>query len=66
MGTPINEALAILSEKGSDLMQADLDTMEELFTKIPPKEWGDVLLLIEGVALVINDPSYEGDIKPIE
>ena len=66
MGKPIDEALAILSEKGNDLMQVDLDAMEELFKQIPPEEWGDVLWLMEGVALVVNDPSYEGDIKPIE
>jgi hypothetical protein len=66
MGKPIDEALAILSERGSDLMKVDLDAMEELFTQIPPEEWDGVLLLMEGVALVVNDPSYEGDIKPIE
>jgi hypothetical protein len=66
MGKPIDEALAILSERGSDLMKVDLDAMEELFTQIPPEEWDGVLLLMEGVALVVNDPSYEGDIKLIE
>lgn len=65
MNKPIDEAQAILSEKGSDLMQANLDAMEELFTQIPPEQWDDVLMLMEGVALVVNDPSYKGDIAPI-
>jgi hypothetical protein len=65
MNKPIDEASAIFSEKGDGLMQADLDAMEELFTQIPPEQWDDVLMLMEGVALVVNDPSYKGDIAPI-
>jgi hypothetical protein len=65
MNRPIDEAQAILSEKNGDLMQADLDAMEELFTQIPPEQWEDVLMLMDGVALVVNDPSYKGDIAPI-
>lgn len=66
MTKPIDQAQDILSSKGSALMQSDLDAMEEIFTKIPPEEWDDVMLLMDGVALIVHDPSYEGDIKPIE
>jgi len=62
---PIDKAQAILSAKGSKLMQADLDAMEEIFTEVDPEEWDDVLLVMEGVALVVNDPDYKGDIPPI-
>lgn len=65
MNKPIDLAQAIFSEKGSGLMQTDLDAMEEIFTDIPPEEWDDVYLLMDGVALVVNDPSYAGDIQPI-
>lgn len=65
MNKPIDLAQAIFSEKGSGLMQTDLDAMEEIFTDIPPEEWDDVYLLMDGVALVVNDPSYTGDIQPI-
>lgn len=65
MNKPIDLAQAIFSKKGSGLMQADLDAMEEIFTDIPPEEWDDVYLLMDGVALVVNDPSYTGDIQPI-
>jgi hypothetical protein len=66
MTKPIDQAQDILSSKGSALMQSDLDAMEEIFTKIPPEEWDDVMLLMDGVARIVHDPSYEGDIKPIE
>lgn len=62
---PIDRAQAILSAKGIKLMQADLDAMEEIFTEVDPEEWDDVLLVMEGVALVVNDPDYKGDIPPI-
>lgn len=65
MSKPIDKAQAILSDKGSDLMQSDLDAMQEIFTEIPPEQWDDVLLLMEGVALIVNDPTYKGDIEPI-
>lgn len=65
MSKPIDRAQAILEDKGSELMQADLDAMQEIFTEISPDDWDDVLLLMEGVALVVNDPSYSGDIPPI-
>ena len=65
MSKPIDRAQAILSDKGNKLMQADLDAMEEIFTEIEPEQWDDVLLLMDGVALIVNDPSYKGDIPPI-
>lgn len=66
MTKPIDRAQDILSSKGSALMQSDLDAMQEIFTEIPPEEWDDVMLLMDGVALIVNDPSYDGDIEPIE
>lgn len=65
MSKPIDKAQAILSSKGGQLMQADLDLMEEIFTEVDPEDWDDVLLVMEGVALVVNDPAYKGDIEPI-
>jgi hypothetical protein len=65
MTKPIDQAQEILSSKGSALMQSDLDLMEEIFTKIPPEEWDDVMMLMDGVARIVNDPLYDGDIEPI-
>lgn len=65
MSKPIDKAQAILSAKGSKLMQTDLDAMEEIFTEVDPDEWDDVLLVMEGVSLIVSDPSYSGDIDPI-
>ena len=66
MNKPIDRAQAILSEKNDKLMQADLLEMQEIFTEIPPEEWDEVMMLMEGVAQVVNDPLYSGDIPPIE
>jgi hypothetical protein len=65
MNKPIDRAQAILSAKGAGLMQSDLDAMQEIFTEISPDDWDDVLLLMDGVALVVSDPLYKGDIGPI-
>ena len=65
MNNPIDRAGTILSEKDANIMQADLYAMQEIFTEIEPEEWDQVLLLMEGVALIVNDPSYAGDIEPI-
>ncbi len=65
MNKPLDKAQAILSDKGGSIMQSDLDEMQELFTQVDPDDWDDVLMLMEGVALIVNDPSYKGDIEPI-
>lgn len=65
MSKPIDKAQAILAEKGAKLMQADLIEMEMLFLQAAPEDLDDAMFLMEGVALVVNDPSYKGDIEPI-
>lgn len=66
MSKLIDKAQAILQDKGSDIMQTDLIAMQEIFTQISLDEWDDAMFLMEGVALIVNDPSYVGDIAPIE
>jgi hypothetical protein len=65
MNKPIDKAQAILEAKGSNLMQTDLDEMREIFMQVALDDWDDTLFLMEGVALIVNDPSYTGDIAPI-
>lgn len=65
MSKPIDDAQAILADKGMNLMQSDLDEMETLFLSVDPSEWDSVLFIMEGVALIVNDPLYTGDIPPI-
>lgn len=65
MNKPIDRAQAILSSKGEDLMQVDLDAMRDIFMEVPPEEWDDVLRLMEGVVMVVNSPEYSGNIPPI-
>jgi hypothetical protein len=39
--------------------------MREIFMQVALDDWDDTLFLMEGVALIVNDPSYTGDIAPI-
>lgn len=68
MNKLIDEAQAILAEKGSKLMQDDLNEINDLLVQVDPRTaaWDNVGLVLEGVALVVNDPSYKGDIPPID
>lgn len=66
MSKPIEDAQAILTDKGTSLMQEDFQEMQSLFTQVEIEQWEDVVRVMEGVALIVNDPSYEGDIEPIE
>jgi hypothetical protein len=66
MSKPIEDAQAILTDKGASLMQEDFQEMQSLFTQVEIEQWEDVVRVMEGVALIVNDPSYNGDIEPIE
>lgn len=66
MSKPIEDAQAILTDKGASLMQEDFQEMQSLFTQVEIEQWEDVVRVMEGVALIVNDPSYKGDIEPIE
>lgn len=65
MSKQIDEAQAILADKGAGLMQSDLIEIETLLVQADPDDWESGLFVMEGVALIVNDPSYKGDIPPI-
>ena len=61
-----DKIMAILSDKGQAIMQADLDEIELLLTRVDLDDIADVEPMVyEGLALTVNDPLYEGDIEPI-
>lgn len=62
-----DEIMEIVTTKGLDLMQSDIDEIEALVVDIPVDDLPTVYPWIwERIALVVNDSLYEGDIEPIE
>ncbi|MGK2911235.1 MAG: hypothetical protein ACSLE1_15750 [Sphingobium sp.] len=67
MTKPADQALKIISDKGLDLTSEDLREIEFLLTEIDFEDLPDHSGTIFGaLALVVNDPLYQGDIAPIE
>lgn len=66
MSKPIDKAQSILSEKGLSLSRRDFEEMQSLFAEVEVEEWEDVARLMEGVALIVNDPAYSGDMDAID
>jgi hypothetical protein len=54
-------------ERGSAISAADLATVNDMLIDLPLDEVSDVRAwVMEGIALTVNDPLYEGDIPAIE
>ena len=54
-------------ERGSAISAADLATINDMLINLPLEEVSDVRAwVMEGIALTVNDPLYEGDIPAIE
>lgn len=54
-------------ERGSAISAADLTTINDMLIDLPLEEVSDVRAwVMEGIALTVNDPLYEGDIPAIE
>lgn len=66
MSKPIDKAQDILTRRGAKLSQDDLFEMQNLFIMVPVSDWEEVARIMEGVATIVNDPSYEGNLEPIE
>ncbi len=50
-------------ERGSAISAADLTTINDMLIDLPLEEVSDVRAwVMEGIALTVNDPLYEGDI----
>jgi len=50
-------------ERGSGISAADLTTINDMLIDLPLEEVSDVRAwVMEGIALTVNDPLYEGDI----
>lgn len=63
---PIDEIMTILSERGSDLNRDDLARINELALDVPLEDTEQLGTVWEGIALIVNDPLYSGDIDPID
>ena len=65
---PFVQALAIMREKGSRIMLADLQKIEErMIIGLDPERYAELIgWIYEGLSLTVNDPSYRGDIRPYE
>lgn len=62
----VDEIMSIISTKGADLMQSDIEEIQFLTVDIPIDELPDTYPWIwEAIALIVNDPLYEGDIPPV-
>ena len=50
--------------KGRDLRADDVDDLRAALTQLDPDDYDQVAADVwEGVALIVNDPAYEGDAK---
>lgn len=59
-----SEISAFLAKRGSDLRADDIDELRAMLTQVDPDEYDAVAGWVwEAVALVVNDPAYEGDAK---
>lgn len=61
------QMLAIVAEKGPDLSQDDLVELDYLTTKLDIDDAFEQRGIVdEAIALIVNDPLYEGDIDPMD
>jgi hypothetical protein len=66
MSVAFEKIIDLIGEKGAKLTQADMDQIESLIPDIPLDELPDSYGAIhEALALIVNDPAYEGDIEPM-
>ncbi len=67
MSDPFSDALAIISERGSDINLVDMRKIEGLILECSLETAADMQgWIYEALWLIVNDPLYEGDIPPIE
>jgi len=53
-----------LQKRGNDLRADDIDEIETMLALLPVEQYDEVAGWVwEAVALIVNDPSYEGDAK---
>jgi len=64
---PEDKIFEILREKGEAIRQSDMDEIELLIMEADPDVWIERMgWFYEGLALIVNDPNYEGDIAPVD
>ena len=62
-----DEIQRIIRDKGRAIMQADLDAIETALAAMPAeRRYALEPWIYEGLALIVNDTLYEGDIAPID
>ncbi|SEJ87402.1 hypothetical protein SAMN05518849_11676 [Sphingobium sp. AP50] len=62
----IDEIVELVRDRGSKLNQYDLNQIKMIAVDVPLEDSEDLAMVFEGIALVVNDPLYEGDIPPME
>lgn len=59
-----DEIADLLDKRGHDLRPDDIDEIRALLAQVPFDDYDDVAGgTWEAVALIVNDPAYEGDAK---
>ena len=67
MSDDVETIHAIIRDKGRDIRQSDLNAIEAALRRLPAEKRAEVEPWIyEGLALIVNDCLYEGDIAPID
>jgi hypothetical protein len=62
----LEQITEIVSERGSALDRDDMDRITELSVEVPLEDSDALAMVMEGVAMIVNDPLYEGDVPPME
>ncbi|MEK7454729.1 MAG: hypothetical protein AABZ76_07375 [Pseudomonadota bacterium] len=61
----IDEIVELVRDRGAKLTRDDLNQIKMMAVDVPLEDSDDLAAVFEGIALVVNDPLYEGDIPPI-
>lgn len=62
----IDDIQDIIRERGSALNRDDLARIAVMAVDVPLKDSEALASLYGAIALIVNDPEYDGDIAPIE
>jgi hypothetical protein len=69
MNNLVNEAHQIAKDRGKNIMQEDIDDIYMILLGIELTDdqgQHDAAMIWEGISLIVNDPLYEGDARPLD
>lgn len=61
----IDDIVELVRDRGAKLNRDDLNQIKMMAVDVPLEDSDALAAVFEGIALVVNDPLYEGDIPPI-